>query len=351
MRFVFHQLSAGSFRRAHTFWADTFLPDLYKLREETEAFSACSGFVPPVFASGRCRCVVIDDVLLNMAAEQSRGHARHGSCGMGINEAVVRSGCGGMRLELEEVASCTAEDLHKRLREIRKSYVPVRMRELGLTHENAGEYGELLRNDAVLGNAAEAMCRNVSLVTIDDRIITSYESVIFEGAQGLLLDEECRRFAPHLTSSRTGLHNPARICRDSFAGVRPEIVYVTRPYVTRHGAGPLPYENMNGTGRGWHDETNRPNEWQGALRFASHGTVAEFLKPVKEDLQTFSGRKTVSLMVTHADETDYRMLTAEGSFAIRKWAANESVKNLFDRIYLAGRKKAEGGHDEIEIIS
>ena len=32
-RFVFHQLSAGSFRGADTFWAGTFLPDLYKLPE------------------------------------------------------------------------------------------------------------------------------------------------------------------------------------------------------------------------------------------------------------------------------------------------------------------------------
>ena len=30
-RFVFHQLSSGSFRGASTLWADTFMPDLYKL--------------------------------------------------------------------------------------------------------------------------------------------------------------------------------------------------------------------------------------------------------------------------------------------------------------------------------
>ncbi len=351
IRFVFHQLSAGSFRRAHTFWSDTFLPDLYKLRDETEAFARCSGNVPPIFASGRCRCVVIDDVLLNMAAEQTRGRDRHGSCGMGINEAVVRSGHEGMCLNLEDVRDLEAEGLYRRLREMRKAYVPVRMQELGLTFEAAGEYGELLRDDNVLWNAARVMCENVSLVSVDDTVLTKYDSVIFEGAQGLLLDEEYHRFAPHLTSSRTGLHNPARICRALFPGIRPEVVYITRPYITRHGAGPLPYEGMNGTASGWYDETNRPNEWQGALRFAPHGTVAEFLKPVEEDLRAFSGQKTVSLMVTHADETDYRMLTVEGAPSISEWAAGKSVNSLFDRLYMAVRRRTEGGHHEIKISS
>ena len=351
MRIVFHQLSAGSFRRAHTFWADTFLPDLYKLREETEAFAACSGHTPPVFASGRCRCVVIDDVLLNMAAEQLRGAERHGSCGMGINEAAVRSGRAGLCLTLEEVRDLSAEGLYRRLREIRESYVPERMRELGLAFETAGESGELLQDDNVLWNAAQVMCENVPLVRLEDSVLNRYDSVIFEGAQGLLLDEEYFRYAPHLTSSRTGLINPARICRASFPGIRPEIVYVTRPYVTRHGAGPLPYENMNGTASGWYDETNRPNEWQGALRFAPHGTDAEFLEPVEEDLRAFSEEKTVSLMVTHADETDYRMLTAEGTPCIREWAAGKSVKDLFDRIYLSDRKGVEEGYEKIKIIT
>ena len=35
-RFVFHQLSAGSFCGADTFWADSYYPDLYKLGEEME---------------------------------------------------------------------------------------------------------------------------------------------------------------------------------------------------------------------------------------------------------------------------------------------------------------------------
>ena len=43
-RFVFHQLSSGSFHGADTFWAGTYLPDLYKLQEEIncESLPRCS---------------------------------------------------------------------------------------------------------------------------------------------------------------------------------------------------------------------------------------------------------------------------------------------------------------------
>ena len=90
-RFVFHELSSASFRKVDTYWAKDFLPDLYKLEEELESFRELTGFAPKIYAHPFCRIVTIDDVLVNMAAETERGKDRHGSCGMGIYEAVVRS--------------------------------------------------------------------------------------------------------------------------------------------------------------------------------------------------------------------------------------------------------------------
>ena len=68
-RFVFSQLSSASFRGADTYWADSFLPDLYKLSGETGRFRALTGTVPQIFASPDCRCTYIGDVLLNMLLE------------------------------------------------------------------------------------------------------------------------------------------------------------------------------------------------------------------------------------------------------------------------------------------
>ena len=43
-----------------------------------------------------------------------------------------------------------------------------------------------------------------------------------------------------------------------------ELVYVTRSYATRHGAGPFPGEDE---AMSFKDETNKPNDYQGAMRF------------------------------------------------------------------------------------
>ncbi|MBQ6212659.1 MAG: adenylosuccinate synthetase, partial [Ruminococcus sp.] len=88
-RFVFSQLSSASLRRVGTYWADSFMPDLFKLSDEAESFAGLWGKIPDISASEMCRCTCIIDVLVNMLLETSRGDARHGSCGMGINEAAV----------------------------------------------------------------------------------------------------------------------------------------------------------------------------------------------------------------------------------------------------------------------
>jgi adenylosuccinate synthase len=47
-----------------------------------------------------------------------------------------------------------------------------------------------------------------------------------------------------------------------------DVYYVTRPYTTRHGRGPLPHELPGKPYEGIVDETNIPNDWQEHLRFS-----------------------------------------------------------------------------------
>ncbi|MET0192833.1 MAG: adenylosuccinate synthetase, partial [Hyphomicrobiaceae bacterium] len=90
-------------------------------------------------------------------------------------------------------------------------------------------------------------------------------SVIFEGAQGLLLDQQLGAF-PYVTRSNTGLANMLAVAGE--AGIdRIEAVYVTRCYLTRHGRGPMPNENDIARTFAVDDATNLPNAWQESLRF------------------------------------------------------------------------------------
>ncbi len=88
--------------------------------------------------------------------------------------------------------------------------------------------------------------------------------LLFEGAQGLLLDQD-HEFFPHVTPSRTGLANPAVLAHE-WGVDHLGAVYVTRAYAMRHGAGPFPRETP---GLAFPDPTNVPNAWQGRLRFGA----------------------------------------------------------------------------------
>lgn len=352
-RFIFHQLSSGSFLGADTLWAKTFLPDLYKIEEERQEFRESFGISPNIFTEGDCRLVLIDDVLVNMAAETVRGKKRHGSCGMGINEAVNRCEDRSYAVYLKDILGQTAEETALRMRDIRKNYLPLRLNKLGLSLSEAGEYGELLQEDSILLTVAEQMHRaaeNIRLVDFSserraDReyyVRSHYGEVIFEGAQGLLLDNDRREFYPHTTPSKTGCKNPMDFCKAYLPGEEPEIVYVTRSYVTRHGNGPLPFEIVDELfTKQIVDHTNIPNDWQGSLRFGCHERGEAFFKYIKEDLAGIDIPYTCSLMVTHLNETEGRLLFEENPMEIADFVEEMQAKEMFSHIYLSDTRFAE----------
>jgi hypothetical protein len=53
--------------------------------------------------------------------------------------------------------------------------------------------------------------KNITLHSAFDRQKFTNKNIVFEGAQGLLLDED-HRFFPHVTHSHTGLDNVLELC-------------------------------------------------------------------------------------------------------------------------------------------
>ncbi len=342
-RFVFHELSSGSFRHADTYWASTYHPDLYKLAEEIEEFREVGGFVPRVYASENAGITTILDVILNMAFETARGTGRHGSCGMGIYECELREQAG-YKITVDDVIKLGVEELIHKLLEIRENYVPKRLKEEGLAPESLGEYAQLLRDDNIVINYAKTVHNNlkwVETVESEKDFFNEYDQVIFENGQGLLLDSECKRFYPNVTGSRTGLANIASIL-NNVGEKLDEVLYVSRSYVTRHGAGELPCECKASDIPGMiTDVTNQPNEWQGKLRFGLHESVEEFVRPVEEDIKTLDYRPKFSLLLTHLNESDGRVLFDAEKMNIDEFEKNSPVKNTFEKIYLSADKYAE----------
>ena len=338
-RFVFHQTGSGSFRGADTVWAESFLPDIFKLSEECTAFEKLAGFAPRIFSCAETCCTLIDDVLINMAVETSRGDSRHGSCGMGINEADLRIRAG-FGIDIARLKAYSAEELFLQMREIRRNYSVMRLEALGLGISEIGEYGEMLGDDGILRSAAEEICRNIGLVSLlDDSSLRGYNSIVFEGAQGLLLDAQNKEYAPHTTASRTGLDEPLAFCKRH--GLKLDTaVYVARSYLTRHGAGLLPNEcAKEALGNISADRTNVHNPWQGDIRYAPHISPEYLVKTVSDDLKDRRPER-VLLAVTHLNETDGIMRFSGGDIPFDELSLLPSMSAVFDG-YLSSYSEQE----------
>jgi adenylosuccinate synthase len=96
------------------------------------------------------------------------------------------------------------------------------------------------------------------------RLLARDGAIVFEGAQGVLLDE-WRGFHPHTTWSTTTLENADRLLAEAdFAG-RVRRLGITRAYATRHGAGPLVSEDPALTAA-LPDPRNGEHPWQRGFR-------------------------------------------------------------------------------------
>ena len=335
-RFIHHQIGAGAEYHVPTLFADSFMPDLFQLGKEVKEFTELFGFQPILYSEKNARITTIDDVLLNMGAELARGKNRHGSCGMGIEECVQRNAAG-YGITVEELATWSNQEVLDRLKHIRKEYTERRAEIVGIQAPASSKamrqsnlmnpYYEMLNNERVLENFVEEVKENVKLLTLvdaDRKWLEKFQHLIFETGQGLLLDQDYEAYAPHLTSSKTGIHNPAIFLEKRGLSLE-EAIYVTRPYVTRHGNGPLPCEvdpsELPGVGE---DLTNRPNEWQGTLRYAKHESLEAFFAPVLRDrdsvdcLERMGETKCpkhpkLSILVTQLSETGNQLYFDEGS--------------------------------------
>ena len=253
-RHVFHHFGSGSLKGAATFLSRYFIHNPILYFRELALLDAI-GVRPSVMADTLGVVSTPFDMMLNQMIEMARGGARHGSCGIGINETIKRTEAGYSIL----VGDLTRPGLADMLGDIRREWVPQRLEQLDL--HPSQEWKDRLASDAILAAYLEHCDAYRQQVAVRP-LVDFAGNLLFEGAQGLLLDED-HYFFPHVTHSHTGLRNVVRLAEE--AGIDDlTVIYATRAYATRHGAGPFPREV---SGLRYEDATNLTNPWQGTLRF------------------------------------------------------------------------------------
>lgn len=116
---------------------------------------------------------------------------------------------------------------------------------------------------------------------------------------------------PHLTPSSVGLTNIAEDIEDLCMPV--ELYYVSRTYMTRHGAGPMEYECLKqDINPHIVDNVNQPNEWQGSLRFGYLNTETLYNRIRNDKRQLVLPFTTTNIVFTQTNYTNGKLATSEG---------------------------------------
>lgn len=334
-RHVFSHFGAGTLAGAHTYLSKHMLvnPILFN-KEEARLIPLVGEETPPVvWVDTRAKVTTPWDMMLNQLVEQRRGDGRHGSVGLGIGETVERNLVPEFSLTVDDL-TYGAED---RLRAIMDHWVPRRLAALGISLATLDEeWRDRLTSDVVLANFVHDIICFLAGVNLDrqgDYLAKTGRQIIFEGAQGLRLDQDYHEF-PHVTRSHTGLRNVVDLMGENgIATVA--ATYVTRAYKTRHGAGPF-REHVEGLA--YEDDTNVPHEYQGTMRFG-HLDTNELHIDILDDVDKARRlaptiRIGIGVAVTHMDQVGERV-------AIRRKGSTYDLTHaqLCDWLYMIGQRE------------
>lgn len=248
---TFRQFGSGTLSGVRTLLSRYVLVDPYALAQESEELAGLGVPRPLDLVEVHRDALVTTPLhaLANRAREDARGATRHGSCGTGVGETVAYA------LEHPDAL---------RVRDCADGALVGRKLVALLEH-----YRPLLAPEGVLPPAAgpRAICDMVETylafaqavrVVGDERLaeLAAAGTLVFEGAQGVLLDE-WHGFHPHTTWSTTTPDNALQLLAE--IGAEATVLGVTRAYGTRHGHGPFPSQDRdldgvlpephNGTGR------------------------------------------------------------------------------------------------------
>ncbi|MFE8602650.1 adenylosuccinate synthetase [Archangium violaceum] len=206
----------------------------------------------------------------NRLRELARGESRHGSCGVGVGETVQDA------LEHPE-ETLHAGDLRdvarsrrklQRIRERKNEELRTLWSALP-TGGPAGRERAIFEHEGVIDAWLEQATYLVKLgLVVPDSTLrdwmTESPATVFEGAQGVLLDE-WHGFHPFTTWSDCTAANALALIAESGLDIEVERLGVLRSHMARHGAGPLPTETE--LLRPVLSEHNVHNAWQGNVRY------------------------------------------------------------------------------------
>lgn len=213
---VFAHFGSGTLRGFPTYWTGIAVMNPIALLNELDVLldtMSETSFNPLIYIEDLALVTTPLDIRANQANRETR---IHGTCGVGIFETIKRTKLG----------------FDIRFRDL--FYPSILERKYNLLRRHYGYYETVQEETENFFEACDRVTSDLNgyVELYDEPIPLNTDAIIFEGSQGLMLDQEFG-FFPHVTPANTGTHH---IIKQGFA---PEVFLVTRAYQTRHGAGPM----------------------------------------------------------------------------------------------------------------
>jgi adenylosuccinate synthase len=218
-RHVFSHFGAGTLHGARTYWSEYALFEPAALFVEMEVLKEKMKKDLPSFYVNQLSPVITP---FDIMANQAQTPPKYNSCGMGIGTTVKRN-LDGVKLYVHDLF-CSEWHLLQKLRAVQNYY-------------------KIVPDDAIdiFINAVQKIKTFIKPIDHINYLLSdrSDQVLIFEGAQGIMLDEDFG-YAPNTTWSKTTSKNAFKILQLSRYSSTIYRHYVTRGYLTRHGEGPFP---------------------------------------------------------------------------------------------------------------
>lgn len=212
---VFSNFGSGTLQNAPTYWSKYCTVDPDGILNEFEILKEL-GFDPILYVDQNSPVTTPYEKLYNKIKDAEN---MHGSCGVGVGQTIQRE---------EDHYSLLFKDIQF------PSILKIKL-------ELLEKYYNLKIDIDRFLDVCEDLDHNSNIRMVDniDDVIEflNPDSLIFEGSQGLLLDQKYG-FFPHVTRSNTGSKNVIDM------GYEPEVWLITRAYQTRHGNGPMTNVNI-----------------------------------------------------------------------------------------------------------
>lgn len=242
IRHIFTNIGAGTLRGVPTYWSRFCTVEPIGLINELKILKdklIGININPLIYINEKCPVTTPYDILNNHKLEKKNSH---GSCGVGFGSTLERE---------EKHYSLTVLDLFY------PDVLIAKLRTIKNYYGNNANVTEFYK-------CCEFIRKNPFIKIVSSLPVA--ETYIFEGAQGLLLDQNYG-FFPNVSRTNAGMKNITRIMPFAeYVNNNYELFLITRAYQTRHGNGFMTNENVPHNIIDNPLETNKENTYQGKFR-------------------------------------------------------------------------------------